>query len=75
MQYLHHVAAECANEQGKFKEMHDMLFDNQNEWNRQETAENALSLFSQYATEIQLEQETFDSCLVMENILKKSKRS
>jgi len=56
------VAAECANEQGKFKEMHDMLFDNQNEWNKQETI-NALSLFSQYATEIQLEQETFDSCL------------
>ena len=56
------VAAECANDQGKFKDMHDILFDNQNEWNRQETA-NALSLFSQYATEIQLEQETFDSCL------------
>ena len=57
-----HVASECANEQGKFKNMHDMLFDNQNEWNKQETV-NALSLFSQYATEIQLEQETFDSCL------------
>jgi len=57
------VAAECANDQGKFKDMHDILFDNQNEWNRQETA-NALSLFSQYATEIQLEQETFDSCLI-----------
>jgi len=56
------VASECANEQGKFKEMHDMLFENQNKWNNQETV-NALSLFSQYATEIQLEQETFDSCL------------
>ncbi|MFQ5781848.1 MAG: thioredoxin domain-containing protein [Nitrosopumilus sp.] len=56
------VAAECANDQGKFREMHDMLFDNQNQWNKQETI-NALSLFSQYATEIQLEQETFDSCL------------
>ncbi|MCH6585620.1 MAG: DsbA family protein [Thaumarchaeota archaeon] len=56
------VASECANEQGKFKEMHDILFDNQNEWNKQETVD-ALSLFSQYATEIQLEQETFDSCL------------
>ncbi|MEK0346606.1 MAG: thioredoxin domain-containing protein, partial [Nitrosopumilus sp.] len=32
------VAAECANEQGKFKEMHDTLFENQNEWSRQETA-------------------------------------
>ncbi len=56
------VASECANEQGKFKEMHDMLFENQNEWSRQETA-NALSLFSQYATKIQLGQEAFDSCL------------
>jgi protein-disulfide isomerase len=56
------VAAECANEQGKFKEMHDMLFDNQNKWNSQDT-DDALSLFSQYATNIQLEQETFDSCL------------
>jgi len=56
------VASECANEQGKFKEMHDILFDNQNQWNNQETVD-ALSLFSQYATEIQLEQETFDSCL------------
>ena len=56
------VASECANEQGKFKDMHDMLFENQNQWSRQETAD-ALSLFSQYATEIQLEQETFDSCL------------
>ena len=57
------VASECANEQGKAKEMHDMLFYNQNEWSRQETAD-ALSLFSQYATEIQLEQEVFDSCLI-----------
>lgn len=56
------VAAECANAQGKFKEMHDTLFDNQNQWNKQETVD-VLSLFSQYATEIQLDQETFDSCL------------
>lgn len=56
------VAAECANEQGKFKEMHDILFDNQNQWNSQET-DDALSMFSQYATQIQLDQETFDSCL------------
>ena len=56
------IAAECANEQGKFREMHDMLFDNQNQWNKQKTVD-ALSLFSKYATEIQLEQKTFDSCL------------
>ena len=56
------VAAECANEQGKFKEMHDELFDNQKEWSGLETA-NAMSLFSQYALEMGLEQEIFDSCL------------
>ena len=56
------VAAECANEQGKFKEMHDKLFDNQKEWSGLETA-NAMLLFSQYALETGLEQEIFDSCL------------
>ena len=56
------IASECANEQGKFKEMHDTLFEKQNEWGKQKTAD-ALSLFSQYATKIQLEQEVFDSCL------------
>lgn len=56
------VAAECANEQGKFKVMHDKLFDNQKEWSGLETA-NAMSLFSQYALEMELEQEVFDSCL------------
>jgi len=62
------VASECANEQGKFKEMHDMLFDNQNEWNKQETVD-ALSLFSQYAAKIQLDQEIFDSCLTNGNYI------
>ena len=56
------VAAECANEQGEFKAMHDMLFDNQKQWSDQETVD-ALSMFSQYASEIGLEQGTFDSCL------------
>ena len=67
------VASECANEQGKFKEMHDILFDNQNEWNKQETVD-ALSLFSQYATEIQLEQETFDSCLTSGKYIEEIKK-
>ena len=67
------VASECANEQGKAKEMHDMLFYNQNEWSKQETA-NALSLFSQYATEIQLEQETFDSCLISGKYIEEIKK-
>jgi protein-disulfide isomerase len=56
------VAAECANEQGKFREMHDTLFEKQNEWNKLET-DDALSLFSQYAADMQIEQKSFDSCL------------
>ena len=56
------VAAECANDQNKFREMHDALFENQNNWNRLETVD-ALSLFSQYASNMQLDQESFDSCL------------
>ena len=32
------VSAECANEQGKFKEMHDILFEKQNEWSNLETS-------------------------------------
>jgi len=56
------IAAECANDQNKFREMHDALFEKQSEWNKLETTE-ALSLFSQYASEIQLDQEIFDSCL------------
>ena len=56
------VAAECANEQDKFKEMHDVLFEKQNEWNKLET-DDALSLFNQYATDMQLNQNTFDTCL------------
>ena len=56
------VAAECANEQGKFKEMHDILFEKQNEWNKLETS-NTLSTFSQYASNMQLNQDEFDSCL------------
>ena len=56
------VAAECANDQNKFREMHDALFEKQSEWNKLETTE-ALSLFSKYASEMQLDQESFDSCL------------
>ncbi len=56
------VAAECANDQKKFREMHDTLFENQNDWNKLKTID-ALSLFSQYASNMKLDQESFDSCL------------
>ena len=56
------VAAECANEQGKFKDMHDMLFEKQNEWNDIETM-SAVSLFIQYAEQMELEKDVFESCI------------
>ena len=56
------VAAECADEQGKYWEYHDTLFEKQNSWNRLDS-NSAITTFSQYATDIGLEQEQFDSCL------------
>ena len=42
--------------------MHDKLFDNQNQWSRQQTAD-AVLMFNQYAEEIKLDQVKFESCL------------
>jgi len=56
------VAAECANEQGNYWEYHDMLFEKQSGWSRLDS-NSAISTFSQYATDIGLEQQQFDSCL------------
>ena len=56
------VAAECANEQGKFKEIHDKLFENQNEWNNKNT-DNVIILFNQYSSEMGMQKEKFDSCI------------
>ena len=56
------LAAECANEQGKFKEMHDKLFENQKEWSNQ-SLDNVMIVFTQYSLDIGLEEEKFDTCL------------
>ena len=56
------VSAECANEQGKYWEYHDMLFEKQSVWSRL-NSDAAISTFSQFATEVGLEQQQFDSCL------------
>jgi len=56
------VAAECANEQGKFWEYHDTLFEKQSVWARL-NSDAAISTFSQFATDVGLEQQQFDSCL------------
>ena len=48
-------AAECAGEQGKFWEMHDMIFENQNAI--------AVSDLKSYANNLDLETDNFDSCV------------
>ncbi len=67
------VAAECANEQGKYWEYHDMLFEKQNGWNRLDS-NTAISTFSQYATDVGLEQQQFDSCLGTGKISRRSSK-
>lgn len=53
-------AAQCAGEQGKYFEMHDQLFTEQNKWSYQS---NALSTFKTYGTKLGLEANKFNACL------------
>ena len=56
------VAAECANEQGKFWDYHDILFETQGSWEK--LGNNAIgSALSQLSSEVGLEKSQFDSCL------------
>ena len=53
-------AAECAGDQNKYWEMHELLFENQSDWGR--SAELNETLIG-YATELGLNKATFSSCL------------
>lgn len=56
------LASECANEQGKFWEYHDMLFETQNTW-KQNKSDSIILTLKQFAKELNLNQDKFDSCL------------
>lgn len=56
------MAAECANEQGKFWDYHNKLFANQNSWANLASA-NATNTFKQYASQIGLDTTNFNSCV------------
>ena len=62
-----HIAAECADEQGKFWEYHDILFENQAQWNRLSSADLSSQL-TQYATTLGIESSSFDSCLASQSM-------
>lgn len=51
-------AAQCANEQGKFWEMHDKLFEGQSRW----SGGNATEIFKEYAVGLGLNKAQFDDC-------------
>jgi protein-disulfide isomerase len=56
-----HLVAACALEQGKFWEMHDMLYMNQSEW---ASEKNPMKLFLQYATRLGLNTDSLRACVV-----------
>jgi len=57
------LASECADDQGKFWEIHDMIFKNQRNWQDLQTLQSA-NLFKEYAIEIGLNIDEFDSCMI-----------
>lgn len=59
-------AAECANEQGKYKEMHDLIFDKQSAWSENEKAPD---LMKGYAGQLSLDTKKFDACMSSQKYL------
>ena len=57
-----HNAAACADDQGKFWEMHDRLYANQNDWNAIATS-NPVKVMRQYAVGLGLDAQTWESCV------------
>lgn len=55
-------AVECANEQGKFWQYHDILFGNQSSWVDQNTSQTNTT-FKKYASSLGLNADNFNSCL------------
>ncbi|MGD2049887.1 MAG: thioredoxin domain-containing protein [Chloroflexota bacterium] len=55
------VAARCAGEQEMYWAMHDIIFENQDQWAGQGTA--TADLYIEYAAEISLDEEPFEVCL------------
>jgi protein-disulfide isomerase len=60
-----HLAASCAEDQGKFWEMHDRIYAGQDEWSDLVAdVPNPLSIFRRYAKELGLDVATWENCVV-----------
>jgi len=57
-----HLAASCAADQGKFWEMHDLIFQGQYDWNTQASREPRRQL-DKYAEQVGLDMKSYDECL------------
>lgn len=66
-----HRAAEAAGKQGKFFEMHDLLFERRNSWvaNNGVSTSQAAGIFEQFATELGLDIEQFKTDLASESTI------
>ena len=70
-----HLAAACADDQGKFWEMHDRLYAGQDEWSDliDSTITNPLSIFRRYANELGLDAKAWESCVTTQKYTAKIK--
>jgi len=62
-----HIAAECADEEGKFWEYHDVLFQKQAEWQRLASSDLDITL-SQFAVDLGMQAASFESCMESQDI-------
>jgi len=62
-----HIAAECADEEGKFWEYHDVLFQKQAAWQRLASSDLDIIL-SQFAVDLGMQAASFESCMESQDI-------
>ena len=62
-----HIASECADEEGKFWEYHDVLFQKQSEWNRLASSDLKITL-SQFAVDLGMQAASFELCMESQDI-------
>ena len=55
-----HLAAACAAEQNRFWEMHDLIYERQEDW---VSARDPLKLLAEYATQAGVDRSRYDSCI------------
>lgn len=68
-----HIAAECADEQGKFWDYHDVLFERQAEWQRLANTDINPKLVS-YSDELGLDNSKFTSCILDQSVADEVKK-